>query len=129
MELHPPSDSAFTILGEPQVCGRCQSVSRLTNGLCLNCLLKRALAEEEVPSDTEAFKEILATVNLRDGDWHIAEHDIIHEIARGGMDVVYQAREPHSERIVALKSILPCQGQPHRLVARIRRAPETQARP
>jgi serine/threonine protein kinase/Tfp pilus assembly protein PilF len=116
------------ILGEPQVCGRCQSVSRLTNGLCLNCLLKGALAEDEVPSDKEAFKEILATVNSREGDWHIAEHAIIHEIARGGMGVVYQAREPHSGRIVALKCVLACQGEVDHVVARFRREAETAAR-
>lgn len=128
MQLHPPSDSAFTILGEPEVCGRCQSVSRLTNGLCLNCLLKGALAEEEAPSDKEAFKEILATVDSRDGDWHIAEHAIIHEIARGGMGVVYQAREPRSGRVVALKCILACQGEDDHIVARFRREAETAAR-
>jgi tetratricopeptide (TPR) repeat protein len=128
MQLYPPSDSAFTTLGEPQVCGRCQSVSRLTNGLCLNCLLKGALAEDEEPSDTETFKEILATVNSRDGDWHIAEHLIIHEIARGGMGVVYQAREPHSGRIVALKCVLACQDDADQVVTRFRREAETAAR-
>jgi len=128
MQLHPPSDSAFTILGEPQVCGSCQSVSRLTNGLCLNCLLKGALAEDEAPSDKEAFKEILATVNSRDGDWHIAEYAIIHEIARGGMGVVYQAREPHSGRIVALKCVLAGQGETDHILARFRREAETAAR-
>jgi tetratricopeptide (TPR) repeat protein len=128
MQLHPPADSAFTVLGEPQVCGRCQSVSRLTNGLCLNCLLKGALAEEEAPSDKETFKEILATVNSRDGDLHIAQHAIIHEIARGGMGVVYQAREPHSGRIVALKCVLVCQDEADHVMARFRREAETAAR-
>src|ERR1051326_6874345 len=85
MQTHPPSGSAFAILGEPAVCSKCQSVSRLTNGLCLNCLLQAALAEDETPADKETFKEVLASVNSRDGDWHIAEHEIIHEIARGGM--------------------------------------------
>jgi tetratricopeptide (TPR) repeat protein len=128
MQTHPPADSAFAILGQPQVCNQCQSVSRLTNGLCLNCLLQGALTEDETPPDKEAFKEVLAAVKPRDGDWHIADHEVIHEIARGGMGVVYQAREPHSGRIVALKCVLACQGDADHVVARFRREAETAAR-
>src|SRR4051812_40086127 len=51
MQRGPPTDSTSAILGEPQVCGKCQTVSRLTNGLCLNCLLHGALDKEETPSD------------------------------------------------------------------------------
>src|ERR1051326_2861009 len=128
MQTHPPSGSAFAILGEPAVCSKCQSVSRLTNGLCLNCLLQAALAEDETPADKETFKEVLASVNSRDGDWHIAEHEIIHEIARGGMGVVYQAREPRSGRVIALKCILADHGDADHVVARFRREAETAAR-
>ena len=128
MDSRPPTDSTFAVLGEPQVCAYCQSVSRLTNGLCLNCLLSGALADDETPSGKDAFKEILAGVQSRDGDWHIADHEILHEIARGGMGVVYQAREPHSGRIVALKCVLACQGDADQVVARFRREAETAAR-
>ena len=128
MQANPASDSAFAVLGEPQVCSQCQSVSRLTNGLCLNCLLRGALDDDEPPSDKEAFKEVLASVKSRDGDWHIADHEILHEIARGGMGVVYRAREPHSGRVVALKCVLVCDGDADHAVARFRREAETAAR-
>ncbi|PYJ87493.1 MAG: hypothetical protein DME70_06430, partial [Verrucomicrobia bacterium] len=128
MQAHPPPDSTFAILGEPEVCGQCQSISRLTNGLCLNCLLRGALAEDETPPGKDAFKEVLAGVKSRDGDWHIADHEILHEIARGGMGVVYQAREPHSGRIVALKCVLAYQDDADHVVARFRREAETAAR-
>ena len=128
MRLGPPTDSTFAIVAEPEVCEECQSVSRLTNGLCLNCLLRGALDDERPPAGREAFKEALAAVKSRDGDWHIADHQILHEIARGGMGVVYQAKEPHSDRIVALKCVLAYQGDSDHLVARFRREAETAAR-
>jgi tetratricopeptide (TPR) repeat protein len=128
VQAKPPTDSTFAIQGQSEVCGQCQSVSRLTNGLCLNCLLRDALAEDATPSDKESFKEVLAGVKPRDGDWHIADHEILHEIARGGMGVVYQAREPHSGRIVALKCVLAYQGDADHVVARFRREAETAAR-
>src|SRR2546430_3603582 len=128
MKARPPTDSTFAILGQAQACVNCHSVAGLTNGLCLNCLLKAALEEGSTPAGKDAFKEVLAGVKSRDGDWHIAEHEILHEIARGGMGVVYQAREPHSGRIVALKCVLACQGDADHVLARFRREAETAAR-
>jgi tetratricopeptide (TPR) repeat protein len=128
MELSPPADPTFGVLAEPEVCAECNSVSRLTNGLCLNCLLHGALDTEEAAAGKEAFKEVLAAVKSRDGDWHIADHEIVNEIARGGMGVVYQAREPHSGRIVALKCVLAYQGDSDHVLARFRREAETAAR-
>jgi tetratricopeptide (TPR) repeat protein/TolB-like protein len=128
MNLGPPADSTFALLAEPEVCEECHSVSRLTNGLCLNCLLRGALDDPKTPPGGEAFKQVLAGVKSRDGDWHIADHEILDEIARGGMGVVYQAKEPHSGRIVALKCVLAYQGDSDHLVARFRREAETAAR-
>jgi tetratricopeptide (TPR) repeat protein len=90
--------------------------------------LRGALDNEEAASGKEAFKEVLAAVKSRDGDWHIADHEIVNEIARGGMGVVYQAREPHSGRIVALKCVLAHQGDSDHALARFRREAETAAR-
>lgn len=124
MKNSPPTDSTFLVLGEPEVCQECNSGSRLSNGLCLHCLLRGALEGEEGPSGRDAFKEALAAVRSGDGDWRIADHEILDEIARGGMGVIYRAREPHSERIVALKCVLAYQGDSDQAVARFRREAE-----
>jgi tetratricopeptide (TPR) repeat protein len=128
VKVAPPTDSTLATPEEPRVCSECQTVSRLTNGLCLNCLLRGALDKEETPSGRETFREVLAGVKSGTGDWRIADHEILDEIARGGMGVVYQAREPHSERIVALKCVLAYQGDSDHVVARFRREAETASR-
>jgi serine/threonine protein kinase/Tfp pilus assembly protein PilF len=128
MKLSPPTDSPFPILEEPEICPECNSGSRLSNDLCLNCLLRSALDNDAAPKGKEAFKEALAAVRSRDGDWSIGDHEILDEIARGGMGVIYRAREPHSGRIVALKCILAYQGDSDQAMARFRREAETAAR-
>lgn len=128
MEIAPPPGPPFSIIDEPESCGKCNSGSRLSNGLCLNCLLLGALDDDAAALETEAFKETLAGVKSRDGDWRIGEHEILDEIARGGMGVIYRAREPHSERIVALKCILAYQGDSDQALARFRREAETASR-
>ena len=124
MKNSPPRDSTFLVLDEPEICQECNSGSRLSNGLCLHCLFRSALEDDALPSGREAFKEALAAVRSGEGDWRIADHEILDEIARGGMGVIYRAREPHSERIVALKCVLAYQGDSDQAVARFRREAE-----
>jgi serine/threonine protein kinase/Tfp pilus assembly protein PilF len=128
MKASPPMDPPFSILEEPEICPECNSGSRLANGLCLNCLLRGALDDDPSPTGKDAFKEVLAAVKSRDGDWSIGEHEILDEIARGGMGVIYRARDPHSGRIVALKCILAYQGDSDQAQARFRREAETASR-
>jgi tetratricopeptide (TPR) repeat protein/TolB-like protein/tRNA A-37 threonylcarbamoyl transferase component Bud32 len=128
MKASPPIDPPFSIIEEPEICPECNSGSRLANGLCLNCLLRGALDDDPSPTGKDAFKEVLAAVKSRDGDWSIGEHEIIEEIARGGMGVIYRARDPHSGRIVALKCILAYQGDSDQAQARFRREAETASR-
>jgi serine/threonine protein kinase/tetratricopeptide (TPR) repeat protein len=125
----PVTDTPFVVLEEPARCTQCHSVSRLKNGLCLNCLLQGALDKEDLVAGGESFKEALAAVKSSEGDWRIGDHEILDEIARGGMGVVYRALEPHSPRIVALKCVLAFQGDPSdQALARFRREAETAAR-
>src|ERR1700716_3171416 len=123
------ADTPFVVVEEPALCAECHSASRLKNGLCLNCLLQGALETEDLAAGDESCREARAAVKSLEGDWRIGEHNILDEIARGGMGVVYRALEPHSGRIVALKCVLAFQGDPSdQALARFRREAETAAR-
>ena len=116
--------------GEPaallQRCSTCGSASLLlSNGLCPACLLKTGLAPIDEDSDT--LEAGLAAINLRDADWRIGNYQIIEEIGRGGMGVIYRARQRHSRRIVALKRLLIYNADCPDTLARFRREAEAAA--
>ena len=82
------------------------------------------------PSNATSLVRKEGTPPPCDPEWFIpqvAGYDILKELGRGGMGVVYMARQRNPERIVALKMILPGrQPQPDKL-ARFRREVESLA--
>ncbi len=82
----------------PTSCGRCKTpFDRGLDGLCPRCVA------------LDMFAPVRKTTPLPGADSDeprfFGNYEILSEIARGGMGVVYRARQPDLDRIVAVKTI------------------------
>ena len=125
MNLYGFSDSLADVGKTVHACEGCGAMARIANGLCLGCLLQPALAGEG--SNGEKFAAVLGEIDLHDTEWRLGNYQVLDEIARGGMGVVYRARQRHSRRIVALKRILGHHADSRETLARFRREAEAAA--
>jgi serine/threonine protein kinase/Flp pilus assembly protein TadD len=110
---------AVKIQPEPATCARCGSTSRVGRDLCLNCLLHGGLGPDTESSET--LESVLEEIDVPDSDWRLGNYQILEEIGRGGMGVIYRARQPHSRRIVAVKRVLSYHSDSRETLARFRR--------
>ena len=121
-----PPESLAEVIENPTQCPQCAAITRLDHGSCINCLLSAGL-EPEGEMSREAFERILAEDNVADNEWRLGHYEILEEIGRGGMGVIYRARQQHSRRIVAVKRILAHQVTSHETLVRFRREAEAVA--
>jgi len=120
------SDSVAGVSESPAECRQCGATTRLGNGLCLSCTLREGL-EGDREASRESFEAILAEDEVRDTHWRVGNYEILEEIGRGGMGVIYRARQRHSRRIVALKRMVSYQADSRETLERFRREAEAAA--
>src|SRR5881296_808933 len=121
-----PSDSVADVIETATKCPQCGATTRLDQRTCINCLLREGL-EAKGEASREAFESILAEANVTDTRWRLGHYEILEEIGRGGMGVIYRARQQHSRRIVAVKRIFAHQANSHETLVRFRREAEAVA--
>src|SRR5499427_710216 len=120
------TDSIASVIGTPVKCRQCGDTARLGNGLCLNCTLREGL-EGDREASRESFEAILVEDQVHDTHWRVGNYEILEEIGRGGMGVIYRARQRHSRRIVALKRMVSYNADSRETLERFRREAEAAA--
>ena len=124
----PSGPASLHCQNETGTCPNCGSASRVGCGLCLKCLLSSGIdANGEHPSDEPTLDELLGEIHSPDADWLLGNYQILEEIGRGGMGVIYRARQRHSRRIVALKRILSYHADSQDTLMRFRREAQAAA--
>src|SRR5947209_7002479 len=121
-----PSGSLVDVIENPTECPQCGTITLLDHGTCINCLLREGL-EAEGEASRQAFESVLEEANVTDKEWRLGHYEILEEIGRGGMGVIYRARQQHSRRIVAVKRIRAHQVNSHETLVRFRREAEAVA--
>src|SRR6266516_3952348 len=132
----PPTSNPVDLQKEPGSCRECGSASRVGRSLCLSCMLSAGVGANghngdlsaEASAKAETLDDLLGELDVCDADWRIGNYQVLEEIGRGGMGVIYRARQRHSRRIVALKRILSYHADSQETLMRFRREAQAAAK-
>ncbi len=125
MNLAGLTDSLAAWRSDAAACPECGANVEVGHGLCLGCLLGIGDGDDQLTG--EEFRAALSAVAVADTHWRLGNYEVLEEIGRGGMGVIYRARQRHSRRIVALKRILSYHSDSRETLARFRRETEAAA--
>jgi len=117
----------------PPVCPRCGAAlpADAPQGLCPRCVLGVGLAThtetggESGPNGTKVLQAPPPPADIAN---HFPQLEILECLGRGGMGVVYKARQPKLNRVVALKILAPEKGADPKFAERFLREAQALAR-
>src|SRR5438045_8267979 len=87
---------------EPSQCERCGTKTRLSNGLCVNCLLGERLDADSLASGDTLWR-VLGEGPGPDQHWCVGNYESMEERARGGMGAIYRAPQRRSRRLATVE--------------------------
>ncbi|MGI8435909.1 MAG: protein kinase domain-containing protein [Chthoniobacterales bacterium] len=119
-------DESPEAVQEPETCPACGTVVRLRNGACVRCLLEEGTRSGDEIS-AEDWLADFPEDDLPGRQWRLGNYEILSEIGRGGMGVIYRARQRHSGRMVAVKRMLGFRADTREWMERFRREAQAAA--
>ncbi len=126
--MTPSGSVSLHLQNQFGICPKCGSVSRVGRGFCLKCLLSTGIdGNGEHAPDEPTLNDLLGQIHGDDSDWLLGNYQILEEIGRGGMGVIYRARQRHSRRIVAIKRVLSYHADSQETLMRFRREAQAAA--